>query len=214
MIKSIIKTFLKQSNTQNSMAIDDLVSRHNSDTWPSQYKWTRLSKMVDEIRAAPGQYGYERYFGEFETTMMPETNWIRLLYLLGWEVELKRLYKGECSGLIIPKKKLIKIDNRMSNYERDVTLMHELVHAWFCKYFNETLPDDEPPEKKVVLTLAEMEQKRNSAVVEYIARRLRAQPPVLHAALKYFDIPVHIYDAPTAKMVGYKWKDDTVQMEE
>ncbi|MBW2986152.1 hypothetical protein KY333_02165 [Candidatus Woesearchaeota archaeon] len=106
----------------------------------------------------------------------------------GWAVEKdeKKLFRrGQCDF----DTKLITLygnteEYRRKPYSRDVTLMHEVVHAHYPRLNSQTTTTGE----KFITS------KIGETMTEWIARQIRTVPEVLRASVLWFDLKPYVYD--------------------
>lgn len=84
------------------------------------------------------------------------------------------------------RKGKILLHDRLDGYERDKTLCHELVHAWYGRQHIESGLLDAG-------WIAETNDG-NRAVAEWIGRKIRANPGILSRAVYRFGLRPHVYD--------------------
>jgi hypothetical protein len=109
------------------------------------------------------------------------------LILDGWVVEReekKLLRSGKCDR----ETKTITLFGSTEQFERrpysrDVTLIHELVHAHYA-FLNSHITDGKNA----------IEDKIGEPMTEWMARQLRATPDILQAAVLGFDLEPYVYD--------------------
>jgi len=96
------------------------------------------------------------------------------------------------------EKKLIDLDRELTSqgriydfYERDITLMHELNHAWYSRFRiysgQKCLTDD----------ASSFNEFENRIINEIISRKNRADPWILKSAVESFGLEPQIYDLPS-----------------
>lgn len=146
--------------------------------WPCTWSWKELSAYIASER------------GNSYPSILPLLTRIKekpftcasLDQLLKEEWGL-RLEACANDGYCIHYKKQIILDRNLSLHQRDFTLFHELVHAWYGPDFSENSWDNpcQSPTQK-------------NAVVEYTARQLRADPNLLRKAVLGFKLTPFIYD--------------------
>jgi hypothetical protein len=106
----------------------------------------------------------------------------------GWVVEKdeKKLFRrGQCC--FDDKRITLYGDTkeyRRKPYSRDVTLMHEVVHAHYPRLNSQKTPTGEIFETDEI----------GEPLTEWMARQLRAEPDVLRASVLWFDLEPHVYD--------------------
>lgn len=107
--------------------------------------------------------------------------------LADWKV----LREGE-GARCYARLRLITLDPRFQGYMRDEALFHELVHAHYWPELNDT-PIDR----------SEWHAHSN-AIVEWLARKARAQPALLARAISTFGLERHVYDR-ASYLAYYPW---------
>ena len=100
----------------------------------------------------------------------------------------------------------ILLNQRLINYPRDLTLFHELGHAWYDHTANFPFPDLWSP--------LEERHIRNGAIIEWLARQWRATPNLLRHTIHSFGLKEYIYDrasyeafAPKEQQLGFPFYD-------
>ncbi len=81
----------------------------------------------------------------------------------------------------------IFLNSRLKEYARDISLFHELGHAWYDQSAKFPFPDS-------ALSQKEERHIRNGAIIEWLARQWRATPDLLRHAVHSFCLPEQIYD--------------------
>ena len=102
----------------------------------------------------------------------------------GWQVRKEKLETllGVCHR---PEKK-VTIKQELRGFQRDVTFLHELNHAYLGPTFKDV---------PAILQKEEVHEACiRSIIIEWAARRARANPRVLHSAVLTFDLEPQIYD--------------------
>lgn len=98
----------------------------------------------------------------------------------GWKVVLDDL---ESDGYALPRVREILLNRRLGLYQRDLTLFHELMHAWF---------GDELGGKNHVMDHKLAEE--SEAIAEWLARQYRADPELLRHTVLSFGLEPGVYD--------------------
>ena len=113
-----------------------------------------------------------------------DTNAVRTLIGYGWIAEYRSLGSKDY-GLCIVDSKVLAIDHllRKNGLERDVTLAHEAIHAYFWESGFE-LGDGENDKRS----------QRNYMAVEWLARKARSNPYILRALIEGFGFQPLVYD--------------------
>ena len=139
------------------------------DLNPVTISWKELEKLVLSL-----DNGFLHHW-DWETKARPlNSNSFEQLKKEGWgikETALPESYNGVCHS----DTKKIEVRPNLAPYERDKTILHELVHAWYGLRDGLFYPQEE-------------------AVTEFLARKVRANPLLLKAALGAFDVELFIYD--------------------
>ncbi len=150
----------------------------------SQASWQDLETEIDEIKSLYGKYDDRWKIIEKH----PLTT--REIYQLKEEgLELKFYHFSSLIGQYhkTPREKHgeIWINANLERYARDVTLFHELGHAWFDARTGYCFPDK----------LGQHPQaESNQVIIEWLARQWRATPSLLLQAASSFGLKEHIYD--------------------
>jgi len=85
----------------------------------------------------------------------------------------------------------ILINSILTGFKRDVTVFHELIHAYGHLVHNDPLCDN----YSLMSDIDERKEiEENAVLVEYHARKMRAQPEILKMVIGYFGLIPNIYD--------------------
>ena len=117
---------------------------------------------------------------------------IDMLVLDGWKINLiPQLEDNNVKhGACLLEEKEIEIVEGFGVYDRDKTLFHELIHAWY-NYFGDPLNDINS--WKVSNDVKDRCLK-NGAIVEWLSRKKRATSSLLRHAVHSFQLKPEIYD--------------------
>ncbi|MBR9676786.1 hypothetical protein GOV04_01480 [Candidatus Woesearchaeota archaeon] len=157
------------------------------DFEPSKASFEELSTIVSSIQ---GDWHYNSVFAMIDNNPLTRAS-IDDILEDGWKVEFTPL-PFQLAG-IDWKLKLIKIEKqyqspktRIDCYVRDVTLFHEVIHIHYEKH-GDMLAD---------ATFFDITQERrvNGAIVEWLARKSRANSKLLKKAVKGFGFTPLQYD--------------------
>ncbi|MBI2148391.1 hypothetical protein HYU23_01825 [Candidatus Woesearchaeota archaeon] len=94
-------------------------------------------------------------------------SWINSLVDQGWAVVEKPI---QSDGFQLTNIKRIYINSELRDYNRDITLLHEIVST----FYGDKIKDE--------------------IVVEWIARRIRADPKILRQAIRGFGLEERVHD--------------------
>lgn len=78
---------------------------------------------------------------------------------------------------------IITLRNGLDPFQRDVTLFHELMHAWYYPYLDDFCSKED-----------DARALRNGARTEWLARNARARPDLLREVVGFFLLKKEIYD--------------------
>ena len=84
----------------------------------------------------------------------------------------------------------IEVDESLKPFERDVVLMHELVHVWYGRQLDDAGTG--------------ILQQRNFLLVEWVARQWRADPMILRSVIDAFSLEAFIYDNASSEAFSTK----------
>ena len=140
--------------------------------------WTGLQEKISKIRDS---YPQNRQIWTTIHYAPITTKSIDKLISKGITLEvLENKFEKHEYGRYSSTSKKIFLEAGLDGYERDTTLFHELVHAWYGKdlYDNDIalFPDD------------------NNAIAEWLARQLRSNHKLLRYAIMAFGLEPQIYD--------------------
>ena len=151
----------------------------------SQASWQNLENEINEMKKSR----YAQYDDRWKIIEKhPLTT--RGIYQLKEEgLELKVYHFSSLIGQYhkTPREKHgeIWINANLEAYPRDVTLFHELGHAWFDSTMGYCVPDK----------LGQHPQaESNGVIIEWLAREWRATPSLLLQAVSSFGLKEYIYD--------------------
>ncbi|MCH7850721.1 MAG: hypothetical protein IH845_03715 [Nanoarchaeota archaeon] len=105
----------------------------------------------------------------------------------GWEIHYKEFRRT--MGIVMPKLKSILFKNNLNGYVRDVTLFHELVHVHYGMRGDYLYDAGSEFYSGNGLNVYE-----NGQIVEWIARKSRANPEMLGYVIEKFGFEPQIYD--------------------
>ncbi len=169
------------------------------ETWPSNLKWEKLDSLVK---------GYKEL-------LVPDVKtWVTIKEKPITAERIKELRKSGLDfflrervfeeGYFIPAsrnchKPMMIIKRSLTGYDRDVTLMHELIHALYEDGSNILYDASIKLPREVRLV--------NNAIVDWLARKARANPEILHAAIKIFEFAAlelmpQVYDRASFEAFG------------
>lgn len=136
---------------------------------PWKAKWKDLDTLVSLLEGHPL---LREIKGKPLTTVSIDN-----LVFNGWRVELLGTYEGSTFFT----SKWISLGKRLEAFDRDKTLFHELVHAHYGRDATGDVGSSE-------------QHKINNAIVDWAARKLRANPKLLKYAVNAFGLKPYIYD--------------------
>ncbi len=147
--------------------------------------WRELEAYVNDLKKSP----YVKYdnrweiIGKYPLT----TGGIYQLQSEGLKLEFYRFSSTMGMYRKSPREKCgeIWINANLEGYARDVTLFHELGHAWFDFKAGYCFPD---------LLGRHPEAESNQAIIEWLGRQWRATPSLLLQAVSSFGLKGQIYD--------------------
>ncbi len=151
-----------------------------------QTSWQELDSRVNEMKQSPYAKYDERWKIISEHSLTP-----RGIYQLHEEgLEVVKLYHspsfiGTYHKTPREKHGEIWINAHLEAYARDVTLFHELGHAWFDARTGYYFPD---------LVGQHPQAESNQIIIEWLARQWRATPSLLLQAVSTFRLKEYIYD--------------------
>jgi hypothetical protein len=141
---------------------------------PSEFDWETLDSYVRKL-LEPDQNPRFRSLADKEIGKAE----IDKVLKEGWKLELGDY--GIFTGATVKARKLIGVNKYLNGWERDVTLLHEVIHALdFDTYAD--------------LGTYNQETRDNNAIVEWKARNLRANPVILKYLVTAFGLIPQIYD--------------------
>ena len=100
---------------------------------------------------------------------------INILVNMGWKVT-----PGYYRSLCVPSKREIFLEKDLEPYQRDLTLFHEITHAWY---------EDDASDSPLSHYAYE-----NRVIAEYLSRILRKNPELLKHTVLSFYLKHYIYD--------------------
>lgn len=153
--------------------------------WIENSSYMGLARKIIERKST-----YMKYYVE-ETINIVKSNpfsfrTIDLLVNEGWKVE-----DGSWINSCNQEKKIMKLEKNLISkplfYERDITFMHELNHAYYGRFkiLGRDCLDDS------VNALHEFESR---LINEFISRNNRSNSPILQSAIESFGLKPQIYD--------------------
>lgn len=149
---------------------------YSHKTCPSSMPWRKLCAYVDNLRRT-NQPNKETW------------NWVKSSSLKEEIVRIKEsqelILLREDWGAASINDRVIRIPRDYYYFTRDVSLAHELVHAIAGKEERKLLSDGD---------CSTPIQEQNNAIVDWLARKLRANKRVLYEIVTQFGLSPHIYD--------------------
>ncbi|MBI5797899.1 hypothetical protein HZA98_03275 [Candidatus Woesearchaeota archaeon] len=143
----------------------------------SDMSWRELTDFVKEDRRYAGQLYRMFEKKPFTLGSLHLHNTKRIMELRFEDIK-------DYGNLIFSgSKDTITLRSGLLPFQRDVTLFHELMHAWYYPYLNDFYSGE-----------AHARALRNGARTEWLARNARAQPKLLREVVCFFELKKEIYD--------------------
>ena len=139
--------------------------------------WNELDNYINSIKSIDPH----KNILKMAITCPIDNSSIDALIAEGWNFEFSDKWKlGGCNRYL----KIIELTPSLTHYSRDKVLFHEIVHAWYGDYLNDRFG---------------FYADENNAIVDWLARKSRANPKLLRHTIDSFGLERQIYDYPSCK---------------
>ncbi len=150
-----------------------------------QASWQELESLVTEMKQSSHAKYDDRWEIISDHPLTPRG--IYQLHQEGLELNFYRISSTIGTYYKTPREKHgeIWINANLERYARDVTLFHEVGHAWFDSITGYCFPDQVGQHPQA---------ESNQIIIEWLARQWRATPSLLLQAVSIFRLKKDIYD--------------------